>query len=58
MIVLKHVLIRLQIKVHVVLRVLTEADRPILVHDASHFHYVPSCQLPFIFVPDNLHFLA
>ena len=58
MVVLKHIFIRLQIKVRVILGVLTEADRPIFVDNSANFDHVTCRQLAVIFVSDDFDFLA
>ena len=57
MVVLEHVLICLQIKVCVVLRVLPEADRAVLIYYASYFYDVSGCQLAVILEANDLYFL-
>ena len=58
MVVLQHVLVRLQIELGVVLRVLAKADSSILVDDSADFDHAASCQLTVVLVPNDFDFLA
>ena len=58
MVVDEHVFVCLQIEVRVVLRVLTEADCPVLVYDAANLHDMSCAQLAVILVANNLYLFA
>ena len=58
MVVFQHVLVRLQIELGVVLRVLAKADSSILVDDSADFDHAASCQLTVVLVSNDFDFLA
>ena len=58
MVVVQHVLVGLQIELVVVERVLAEADRAVLVDDASDLDHAARRQLVVVLVADDLHLLA
>jgi len=58
MVVFEHVFICRQIKLSVVLRVLSKRNGGVLVHDAAHFYMHPRGDLATIVVSDYLYFFA